>query len=123
MGRSGIVPADTKAQLVFWRIKFALPGHRAFSKYLKNDNRISNRINMDIFPTDPHEQNSKWYSIYKKHQNAPSVSEAHRNFLLARDICSISFICLIIGTIAILLSTCISNNITKSTSKPRNPFF
>jgi len=43
-------------------------------------------------PTSPKEQNSLWYKIYKKHQEKPSVTDAHSNFLLMRDLATISFI-------------------------------
>jgi hypothetical protein len=37
---NGLLSAELKARLVFLRWKHALPGHRAFSVYAKNDPRI-----------------------------------------------------------------------------------
>ncbi len=58
---------------------------------------------MGSLPTDPKEQNSVWYSIYKKYSNAPTVTEAHKQFLLARDLSSISFLFAVLGPWGLLL--------------------
>src|SRR5712671_5918274 len=54
---NGLLSAETKARLVFLRMKDALPGHRAFSKYAASDPRvdISNlkKICGNKFPDDP----------------------------------------------------------------------
>jgi len=95
-----------KAILVFWRIKNALPGHRAFSEYAKNDPRIDiNNLKSKIgsLPTDPNDQNKIWYGIYKNYKDEPSVVNAHRLYLLTRDLLSINIIFLIYGTFIIYI--------------------
>lgn len=102
---SGLVSSELKAKLVFWRIKNALPGHRAFSDLVPNDARINMKLlekKMETIPIDPREQNTSWYSLYKKFEEAPIVRNSHRNFLLARDLSTISFIFSLFGTIGLI---------------------
>jgi hypothetical protein len=80
--------ADTKARIVFARWHNPLPGSRAFSHYLTRDPRIdvprlSERFGP--FPTDPKEQNAKWYGLYKSVENDPAVAQVHREYLFSRD--------------------------------------
>jgi len=103
---TGLISSDNKARLVFWRFRYALPGHRAFSDVVKHDARINIKQlaqKMGSLPKGPKEQNSQWYSIYKRYSEAPMVLHAHKNFLLARDLCSISFLFALIGPWGLLL--------------------
>jgi hypothetical protein len=89
---SGLISPGLKARLVFLRNKNALPGCRAFSEYIDKDPRIDPKIivnNNGILPTLPEEQNRLWYRMSKKHGDDRSVIEAHKHFLLTRDLCSI----------------------------------
>lgn len=88
-----------KARLVYWRWSNPLPGSRAFTKFVKKDDRIDEAKllkNIGIFPVNFKEQNSKWYSLYLKVKNEVSVLDAHRAFLLYRDITSLSIILLVL---------------------------
>ena len=83
-------PQDKK--LFRWRN--ALPGHRAFSRLVKKDSRIDEekpKLKLGELPEEPKSQNSLWYSLYKKCSDAITVSEAHKTFLLARDLATVSF--------------------------------
>ena len=89
-----------KARLVYWRWSDPLPGSRAFTKFVKEDDRIDEaRLlkNIGIFPANFKEQNSKWYSLYLKVKNEVSVLDAHRAFLLYRDMTSLSIILLVLA--------------------------
>lgn len=102
---NGLIASDMKAKLVFLRINNALPGHRVFSELVHRDNRVNIKSLSDKlggFPTDPVEQNNKWYSIYKKYGNSIIVKQSHGAFLLSRDLCSISFLFALIGSIVLL---------------------
>ena len=91
---SNLVSPQLKAVLVFWRWPNPLPGHRAFTRYLGKDPRIDpHRLQARIgdFPIDPSEQNRLWYRIYRIHESEPSVTGAHKEFLLTRDITWLSF--------------------------------
>ena len=103
---NGIVSSDFKAILSFWRFKNPLPACRAFSFYADKDDRIDKNFLTSKFgqlPVLPKEQNSLWYKIYKKHQENPVVKKSHKDFLLARDITSVSFLFFIVGGISMLI--------------------
>lgn len=92
---SSLISADHKAILVFWRFKFPLPGSRAFSVYAPLDHRIDlTKLKKHVgeFPVDPRDQNGKWYSLYKQVDSDPSVADSHKNYLLFRDIASMSLL-------------------------------
>lgn len=86
---NGLFSADTKARLVFLRWHNALPGHRAFTRYGKNDPRVDleklAKMHGTALPTDPREQNKLWYQFYKSVDNNPAVLQVHSDFLLMRD--------------------------------------
>ena len=79
-----------KQALVFWRIEDALPGCRAFSEHALKDPRIDlialKRAVGGEFPTHPGEQNKAWYRLYQQVQDSPSIEDAHKEYLLFRDI-------------------------------------
>jgi len=102
---NGIVPNSVKETLVFWRVRNRLPGHRAFSYFVKKDPRInidSLKNKIGKFPEKPDEQNKVWYSIYQQYSNDELIWGSHRDFLLTRDLASLSFLFLLVfGTISI----------------------
>src|SRR5689334_18139634 len=60
--------AEMKSRVVFVRWRNPLPGCSAFSRYAKNDVRISFSAIQRLFgplPEDPREQNALWYKLYK----------------------------------------------------------
>lgn len=92
--------ADVKAALVYWRLKHALPGHRAFSVYADRDTRINKNKLLKSFkgklPFEPETQNAEWYKLYKSVRNDVVVSEAHRSFLFLRDYVALSAMFIVI---------------------------
>lgn len=101
---SGIFSSELKAKVVFWKLRHALPGHRAFTKLAPADPRLNLdvlRKSMGNFPSSPEEQNAQWYRLYRKVEDAPPVKHAHWNFLLARDLCSISLVFAVMGTVGL----------------------
>ncbi|MDE2102110.1 MAG: hypothetical protein KGL39_32995 [Patescibacteria group bacterium] len=108
IGITGIIVAvlnalpssDLKATLVFWRLKHALPGHRAFSVLAKKDSRINPQRLKAIFkgslPVDPAEQNATWYKLYRTVREDVIVESSHKLFLLLRDYAALSVMFLII---------------------------
>jgi hypothetical protein len=92
---SSLISADHKAILVFWRLKYPLPGSRAFSVYAPTDSRIDLaklKKHVGEFPVGAREQNAKWYSLYKQVDSDPSVVDSHKNYLLFRDIAAMSLL-------------------------------
>ena len=92
---NGLLPNAIKEFLVFWKIKDRLPGCRAFSKFAVSDYRIDiNNLKKVVgeFPKVPSEQNRVWYKLYSDIQSNDVIRGSHRDFLLTRDLCSMSFV-------------------------------
>ena len=88
-----VLPHDVKSMLVYWKPLGWLPGSEAFSKFGPRDPRIDVKVlqkNVGVFPTDPTEQNSKWYRLYKMVGDQPEVVEAHKMYLMYRDMAVLS---------------------------------
>ena len=103
-----LLPSNFKAIIVFWRIKDALPGHRAFSDHAETDPRIdltALKQKIGEFPQNPREQNTRWYRLFQKHQSNVIVGDAHRRFLLFRDSSSLTLLILVIAGGAAALSS------------------
>ena len=103
---NGLISANQKVALVFWRVKYGLPGCRAFSYYAGTDSRINlNRIS-EIhggLPTLPNDQNNKWYAIYKSFKDDLIIDKSHQAFLLARDLCASSFLFLLLLPVPVII--------------------
>lgn len=102
-----LLPSNAKASIVFWRIKDALPGHRAFSEHAEADPRIdiaALKKKVGEFPQNPRDQNSCWYKLFQKHQSNVIVSDSHKRFLLFRDSSSLTLLILAIAWIASVLA-------------------
>lgn len=90
---SSLLPSNFKAVLVFCRWQHPLPGARAFSVHAQADPRIALdrlRKNVGEFPQDPREQNSRWYALYREVGDEASVRDSHSNYLLFRDLTTVS---------------------------------
>jgi hypothetical protein len=82
-----------KARLVFWRWKNPLPGCRAFSVTMVTDPRIDAarlRSRLSTVPSEPKDQNAAWYRLYKAHADKVTILEAHRVYLLTRDMAALA---------------------------------
>lgn len=94
------VSPDMKARLVFWRWRFPLPGSRAFSKHALEDSRVNlEKLQKYVgaFPVEPDRQNALWYSLYLKVKVEAAVIDAHKAFLLYRDVASLSVSLLVLS--------------------------
>lgn len=88
-----VLPHDVKSMLVYWKPLGVLPGSEAFTKYGPSDPRINMdtlKKNVGALPTESNDQNSKWYKLYKQVQNETEVQEAHKLFLMYRDMAVLS---------------------------------
>lgn len=105
---SGALSDLAKARIVFWRWKNPLPGCRAFSKLMAADPRIDSAILAKRFaplPEAPEEQNALWYRIYRKHKTVRLVWEAHRTYLLTRDLATVGAVFLLLLPIGATLAS------------------
>lgn len=103
---AALVPADVKAMLVYWRIRDTLPGHRAFTEHAPSDPRIdldALRKNVGAFPSEPREQNTVWYRLYKKVASDVAVEDGHKGYLLFRDLAAISIVLALAAPIGVYL--------------------
>ncbi|RAQ10237.1 hypothetical protein DPR02_15520 [Burkholderia cepacia] len=92
---TGLLSHEAKARLVYWRFTNPLPGSQAFTKHAPADARIDMKAlakNVGAFPTDPGEQNAKWYKLYRQVGDDPAVSEAHKLYLMYRDMAAMSLL-------------------------------
>jgi hypothetical protein len=104
---SSLISADHKAILVFWRLNYPLPGAGAFSVHAIADHRIDLaklKKNVGEFPLAERDQNSKWYALYKQVDSDPSVVDSHKNYLLFRDIASMSLLLVPVLPLALYFS-------------------
>jgi hypothetical protein len=88
-----VLPHKVKCMLVYWKPYGWLPGCEAFTKYGPKDPRVDmTRLaaNVGQLPTDPGKQNSRWYQLYKATADEVEVAEAHKLFLLYRDMATIT---------------------------------
>jgi hypothetical protein len=95
---NGLLRDEVKARLVFWRWRNPLPGCRVFTELVSSDPRIdvsALRKQYGEFPCEPKEQNILWYRLYKKHIGNVVITEAHRVYLLTRDMTTLSAIFLV----------------------------
>jgi hypothetical protein len=100
----GLIPPQLRDRLVHWRWRHPLPGSRAFTKIGPADQRVDMkklRKALGGLPTNPDKQSSLFYAIYKQHQNEVGVLDAHKSYLAARDIATLTFlICVLLPPIA-----------------------
>lgn len=95
---NGLLSADNKARLIFWRMRHPLPGCRAFSRHMHEDPRVDPKVVEARFgpiPEAPDDQNRLWYKIYTAHSSEPSVTDAHRSYLATRDMTTLTVLFLL----------------------------
>jgi hypothetical protein len=102
-----VLPHNLKSALVYWKPLDVLPGTEAFTKYGPADPRIDMaalKKNVGSLPSDPIEQNAKWYKLYKQVPNETEVAEAHKLFLMYRDmaVMSLALVVLVPATLLIV---------------------
>jgi len=105
---SGVLSDLGKARLVFWRWHNPLPGCRAFTELLNADPRIdvpALRRKLGELPQDPQAQNALWYRLYKKQSADVKISEAHRIYLLTRDMATVSALFVVLFSIGVVAAS------------------
>lgn len=96
-----LVPSRLKLLLVYWKWVNPTPSSRAFTDLMQKDFRIdpsSLEEKYGPLPTDPAEQARKFFSIYKPLDGEISIDDAHKSYLLFRELCAISVVFAIFGT-------------------------
>jgi hypothetical protein len=104
---SGLLSHRIKASLVYWKLTNALPAHAAFTGHGPRDARIDLRTlqkNVGDFSTIPAEQNRLWFKLFKAVETEPAVVEAHKMYLLYRDMAAVSLLLLTVAPVALFLN-------------------
>jgi len=90
---TGVLSHDIKARLVYWKLSNPYPGCEAFTRHAPADVRIdlvALKKNVGELPVDPAEQNRKWFKLYRMVADDRAVVEAHKLYLLYRDMAALS---------------------------------
>jgi hypothetical protein len=88
-----VLSSNVKAMLVYWKALGWLPGREAFTKYAMADPRVDMgtlKKNVGAWTSDPKEQNSKWFKLYKLVENVTEVAATQKDFLMYRDMAALS---------------------------------
>lgn len=88
-----VLPHKVKCMLVYWKPYGWLPGSEVFSRFAPGDVRVDMLAlakNVGPLPMAPRDQNARWYQLYKLVENQAEVAEAHRSFLMYRDMAVLS---------------------------------
>lgn len=111
-----VLNSNYKYIIIFGKINNYFPGSVAFTEKLNEDFRINKQVLKEKhgkFPTDPKEQNEKWYEIYYKLSDNARIFKANRRFLIARDVNFASllflFFLLVVYVILILINYKLNN--------------
>jgi hypothetical protein len=105
---SGVLSDTAKARLVFWRWRDPLPGCRVFTALISTDPRIdvaAIRRKHGEFPQDPQAQNTLWYRLYRAHKTTPLVWEAHKIYLLTRDLTTIAAVFVVLFSLGVVMAS------------------
>jgi len=89
----GLIPPLWRDRIIHLRLHHPLPGSRAFTLIGPRSShvdmqRLTGRLGQ--LPTEPAEQNRLFYRIYKPLRDDIGVCDAHRRYLAARDIGTIT---------------------------------
>ena len=104
----GLIPPLWRDRIIHLRWKHPLPGSRAFTEVGPQSNHIDMKrlsANLGGLPTAPAEQNQIFYRLYSPLRDDVGVCDAHRRYLAARDIGTISFILIIPLPILSIIAT------------------
>lgn len=104
---TGLLSHNVKTILVYWRIKNPMPACEAFTRHGPADVRIDMvalKKNVGALPTDPAEQNKKWYKLYKMVGDDKAVVEAHKMYLMYRDMVAMSLPLIVLVPISLYFS-------------------
>lgn len=91
----GMIPPDWRDRIIHLKWRHPLPGCRAFTKIGPNSSHVDMQAliaKLGPLPTDPSDQNKLFYKIYKTVRDDVGVCDAHRRYLAARDIGTITAI-------------------------------
>jgi hypothetical protein len=104
----GLIPPDWRDRIIHLRWYNPLPGCRAFSVIGPKSSHIDMQglaARIGVPPTDPAAQNFLFYRLYKPLRDDVGVCDAHRRYLAARDLGTISALLVIPLPIIAMIAT------------------
>lgn len=104
----GLAPPLWRDRIIHLRWHDPLPGSRAFTHIGPQSSHVDMRClteRLGVLPTTPTEQNQLFYRIYKPLRDDIGVCDAHRRYLAARDIGTITSLLIIPLPILALIGT------------------
>ena len=100
---SGSVQPKFKDAIVAMRWGYKPPGYKAFTSAFLDDDRIDEPTLREklggSYPTEPKEQNRKWYQLFTTQRDQPSVLQASKSGLLTRDMGFLSLLAVLVGAL------------------------
>ena len=102
-----VLPHKAKCMLVYWKPYGWMPGSEVFSKFAPDDVRVDMKAlakNVGPLPETPREQNARWYQLYMLVEKQTAVAEAHRSFLMYRDMAVLSLAFVVLAPAGLYLS-------------------
>jgi hypothetical protein len=103
---TGMLSHEVKARLVYWKWANPYPGCEAFSRHGPADARIDMvalKKNVGDLPSDAAEQNKKWFKLYKLVDDDKAVVEAHKLYLMYRDMATMSLLLVVLVPLGLWL--------------------
>lgn len=94
----GMLPDKWRNRIIHWRWSTPLAGARAFTDIGPSSSRVDMAAverQHGPLPTDPAEQDRRFYQVYRQYRDESGVLDAHRYYLATRDIGTITFLLMI----------------------------
>ena len=84
------VSSKFKEIIIFWKLKYALPGFRWQSKIARKDSKLNIEILNKKYGKNlsPQKQQDIWYKAYQRYKSDEGILESHKEYLFSRDLCT-----------------------------------
>lgn len=100
------VSSKFKEIIIFWKLKYALPGFRWQSKIACKDSKLNIEILNKKYVKNllPQKQQDIWYKAYQRYKSDEGILESHKEYLFSRDLCTTTVLLIPIIVIIYLFS-------------------
>ena len=100
------VSSKFKEIIIFWKLKYALPGFRWQSKIARKDSKLNIEILNKKYGKNlsPQKQQDIWYKAYQRYKSDEGILESHKEYLFSRDLCTTTVLLIPIIVIIYLFS-------------------
>lgn len=100
------VSSRFKEIIIFWKLKYALPGFRWQSKIVCKDSKLNIEILNKKYGKNlsPKKQQDIWYKAYQRCKSDEGILESHKEYLFSRDLCTTTVLLIPIIVIIYLFS-------------------